>query len=74
MRNEDVSVRSEEDLEPTEQRVISVEIILPWSEVEKRTIARALRICAGSVPKAAAALELGEATLYRKIKKYGLPR
>jgi len=48
------------------------DVILPFTEVEKREIARALRICGWNVAKAAERLELGQATLYRKIKKYGI--
>ncbi len=48
------------------------DVILPFTEVEKREIARALRLCGWNVAKAAERLELGQATLYRKIKKYGI--
>ena len=48
------------------------DVILPFDEVEKREISRALRICGWNVAKAAERLELGQATLYRKIKKYGI--
>jgi len=48
------------------------DVILPFTEVEKREIARALRICGWNVAKAAERLELGQATLYRKVKKYGI--
>ena len=46
--------------------------ILPFREVEKRVIADALRGCGGNVADAARRLKLGQATLYRKIKKYNL--
>ncbi len=46
--------------------------ILPFTEVEKREITRALRICGGNVSQAAERLGLGQATLYRKIKKYDI--
>jgi Nif-specific regulatory protein len=39
---------------------------------EKRLIAEALRRSGGNVPEAAALLGLGRATLYYKIKQYGL--
>ena len=48
------------------------DVILPFTEVERREIARALRICGWNVAKASERLELGQATLYRKIKKYGI--
>ncbi len=46
--------------------------ILPFTEIERREIVRALRICEGNVSHAAERLGSGQATLYRKIKKYGL--
>jgi DNA-binding NtrC family response regulator len=49
------------------------DVILPFTEVEKREIARALRICDWNVAAAAQRLQLGQATVYRKIKKYGIP-
>lgn len=39
---------------------------------EKDNIIRALRFCGGSRRKAAQKLNIGEATLYRKIKKYNI--
>ena len=46
--------------------------IFPFSEVEKRTIEKALRICDGNVIVAAKKLGLGQATIYRKIKLYDI--
>ena len=46
--------------------------ILPFVEIERREIVRALRICDGNVSHAAERLGIGQATLYRKIKKFGL--
>jgi DNA-binding NtrC family response regulator len=46
--------------------------ILPFVEIERREIVRALRICDGNVSYAAERLGIGQATLYRKIKKFGL--
>jgi len=48
------------------------EEILPMEEVERRAIVMALRVCKGHVGATAAALEIGTATLYRKIKRYGI--
>ena len=42
------------------------------SEVERQTIAEALRKNNGNMSKAAKELGLGRTTLYRKIEKYGL--
>ena len=46
--------------------------LLPMRELEKHTIIRAIRICHGNMKEAAHRLGLGQATLYRKAKKYGL--
>ncbi len=48
--------------------------IVPFSEIEKRAIAHALAVTAGSVPETASRLEISEATIYRKIKAYGIKR
>lgn len=45
--------------------------ILPWKEVEKQTIAEALKV-AGSIPKAAKALGISRSTFYRMVEKLGL--
>jgi two-component system, repressor protein LuxO len=50
------------------------ENVLPFVEVEKRAIENALRACNGNVAQAARRLGLGQATLYRKIKKFQLTR
>lgn len=47
--------------------------ILPMREVERRAITRALAICSGNVARAARRLQIGQATLYRRIKEYSLP-
>jgi len=47
-------------------------VILPIKEIEKRAIQRALSICRGNVSQAARRLQIGQATLYRKLKKYDL--
>jgi DNA-binding NtrC family response regulator len=46
--------------------------ILPLDQVEKFAIEAAVAKCAGNVPEAAKQLKIGQATLYRKIKQYGL--
>ena len=48
------------------------EEIVPFKEFEKRIIEKALRVCDGNVIKAAKELRLGQATVYRKIKTYGI--
>ncbi len=46
--------------------------IIPLELVEKYAIEAALRRCLGNVGEAARKLKIGQATLYRKIKHYGL--
>lgn len=46
--------------------------IIPLELVEKYAIESALRRCLGNVGEAARKLKIGQATLYRKIKHYGL--
>jgi DNA-binding NtrC family response regulator len=41
-------------------------------EAEQRAIAQALRDCRGNMSQAAIRLKIGRATLYRKVKKYGI--
>jgi len=46
--------------------------VLPLRDVEKATIARALRATGGHRKRAARLLDMPERTLYRKIRQYGL--
>lgn len=46
--------------------------ILPFEEIEKQAIEQALVHFRGNVSVAAEKLKIGQATMYRKIKKYGL--
>lgn len=48
------------------------ESILPIQEMEKRQIQKALKLTKGNKKKAARLLNIGERTLYRKIKEYDL--
>jgi two-component system, NtrC family, response regulator AtoC len=48
------------------------ETVIPMEEVERRTIANALKSTQGNVPLAAKKLEMSRSTLYRLVKKYGL--
>lgn len=48
--------------------------ILPLYEVERRAIKRALDLCNWNRVKAAEALQIGKATIYRKIKQYEITR
>lgn len=43
------------------------DIILPLSQVEKRTIKEAIKICGGNIIKAASMLEISPSTIYRKL-------
>ena len=44
----------------------------PMSEIEKLFIAQTLKVTGGNREEAATMLGIGERTLYRKIKEYGL--
>jgi len=46
--------------------------VLRLHELEKQAILQALKLCHGNIGEASRKLGLGQATLYRKIKKYGL--
>jgi DNA-binding NtrC family response regulator len=46
--------------------------ILRLHELEKQAILQALKVCHGNIGEASRKLGLGQATLYRKIKKYEL--
>jgi DNA-binding NtrC family response regulator len=48
--------------------------VLPFWLTEKLEIEKALRLSGGNVGEAAKKLQLSQATLYRKIQKYGLER
>ena len=68
------------DLLPPEMRSAAPELpvlaaasrILTLQEAEKLLITRALQAADGNRVEAAKALGIGERTLYRKIKEYGL--
>jgi len=46
--------------------------LLPLAEVERQACAHALRVCQGSVARAASALGIAKGTLYNKMKLYGI--
>jgi transcriptional regulator of acetoin/glycerol metabolism len=46
--------------------------VLPLTMVEQYAIENALKRCRNDVVEAAKKLGIGQATLYRKIKKYGI--
>jgi DNA-binding NtrC family response regulator len=48
--------------------------IIPLEELERLAIEQAMKLCHGSVSEVAKALEVGQATLYRKIQKYKMER
>ncbi len=47
--------------------------ILPFEEVERQTLAHALKVMDNNVAKTAQALKMARSTLYRKLKLYQLP-
>ena len=52
----------------------SAEDIVPMAEEERRILQRALELTGGNVTEAAVRLRIGRATLYRRIREYGLDR
>lgn len=50
------------------------ERIIPFTELEKQAIESAIRICKGSVTRAAKGLGISQATIYRKIKTYDIKK
>lgn len=56
----------------TSPPMLDTESILPLDLVEKYAIEAALEKCTGNVHETAKRLKIGQATLYRKIRQYGL--
>ena len=54
------------------EKTIDFEQTKPMWQVEKEAINKALQEANGKVDIAAKALEIGRATMYRKVKKYRL--
>jgi len=54
------------------QPVIEGDEIVPLSELERRAIIHALRVTGGNVTRAARALGIGRATMYRKLDRFKL--
>jgi DNA-binding NtrC family response regulator len=57
---------------PSIETATTLEEIAPFAEEERRIILRALQAARWNVQEAAERLELGRATIYRKIERYGL--
>jgi DNA-binding NtrC family response regulator len=68
-----------EDVQPTEEELEAEHEVVVFKpgmtlqDLEKNAITAALREVAGNRRKAAAMLGMGERTLYRKIKEFGIP-
>lgn len=60
------------DFQFPDQRIKAVDTTTNLTELERKTIAEAIRRNNGNMSKAAKELGLGRTTLYRKIEKYGL--
>ena len=60
------------DQERLSSLTIHANKILTFEEIEKRVLIEALNHTNGNVTQAAEELQIGRATLYRKIEKYGL--
>ncbi len=74
--NPDETSRAKENVHKTERIGFDPESvpekIIPFQEIEKRTLANAIKITNGNIPQAAEQLGLSRSTLYRLVKKYGL--
>jgi len=68
---EELSDRVETPAAPSGNSLSSL-VGQPLSELERLFIVETLRLCAGNREEAARLLGIGERTLYRKIKEYGL--
>ncbi len=64
--------KNKQDIKPAQYLQIDEQKILPLDLVERYAIEAALRQCMGNIAQAARKLKIGQATLYRKIKQYGL--
>jgi len=62
--------RDESVAEP--ETPLEAQIVFPLAELEKRAIEHALHVCNGSASEAARLLGISAATVYRKLKSYGL--
>jgi DNA-binding NtrC family response regulator len=63
----------EDDGEDDEESVVVFKPGVTLQDMEKEAIVAALKTVSGNRRKAAEMLGLGERTLYRKIKEYGIP-
>lgn len=59
-------------MEHTNGEIASIMLPLKDEKIEKESIIKALQICNGHREQAARLLKINPATLYRKMKKYGL--
>lgn len=57
---------------PQERDSSCDDTIIPLEELERNAIAHALRVCKGSAYEAASRLGISPATIYRRIKLYGI--
>ncbi len=73
LSSEEVSPMDEfpEEVSYTQDPILSDRII-PLADLEKKAIDQALQITHGNVGQAAVGLQLSQATLYRKVREYGL--
>jgi len=71
--SESIATGYEEQKSDAEQELTEGgQIVFPLAELEKRAIEHALRVCKGSATEAARLLGVSAATVYRKLKSYGL--
>jgi two-component system, NtrC family, response regulator HydG len=70
-REQQERVRAMAPMEPS-MAPLDGERIIPLDLVERYAVEAALKRCLGNVGEAARKLKIGQATLYRKMKQYGL--
>ena len=63
---------SDEEMARVDRALGDDSTVFPLAELEKRAIEHALRVCSGSATEAARLLGISPATVYRKIKSYGI--
>ena len=68
-----INPREEPDSDEDESSVVVFRPGVTIQQMEKDAIVAALKSVAGNRRKAAEMLGMGERTLYRKIKEYGIP-
>jgi two-component system response regulator HydG len=64
----------EEVRQASPKPVVNADAVQPLNEIEKEYILAVLKLNGGNQTRTAEQLDIGSATLYRKLKSYGLTR